>query len=79
MTPLPLTFRDKLYLFVSVLMIILGLVMLVRLRFSWNMVVGWAVALGFVGVGGYRLRIACKALNPKAKIQTKGHGRAAHQ
>jgi len=69
MTPPSLTFRDKLYLVVSVLMVFLGFLMLLRLRLAWNMVVGWAVALGFIGVGIFRLRVAWKALNPKSKLR----------
>lgn len=61
MTP-TLTARDRLYLVVSVLMVLLGFGMLLRLRLAWDMVMGWIVALGFIGVGAYRLRVAWKAL-----------------
>jgi len=66
-----------LYLVVSVLMILLGLVMLLRLRFAWNMALAWGIALGFIGVGAYRLWVAWKAFNPKSK--TEWHDRASHQ
>jgi len=62
MTPPPLTFRDKLYLVVSVLMVFLGLTMLLKLPFAWNMALAWLMALGLIGVGAHRLRVAWKAL-----------------
>lgn len=62
MTPPPLTFRDKLYLVVSVLMVFLGFLMLMRLRLAWNMSLAWLMALGLIGVGAHRLRVAWKAL-----------------
>lgn len=64
-----LTFRDRLYLAVSVLMVLLGLVMLLKLPFAWNMALAWLMALGFIGVGIYRLRVAWKALNQKSKLR----------
>jgi hypothetical protein len=64
MTP-PLTPRDRLYLVVSVAMILSGLAMFFRLKPSWNMALAWVVAAGFVGVGVHRLWIAWKAMSKR--------------
>ena len=64
MTP-SLTFRDRLYLVVSIAMILSGLAMFFRLKPAWNMALAWVVAAGFVGVGVYRLWVAWKVLSKK--------------
>jgi len=64
MTP-ALTPRDRLYLVVSIAMILLGMVMFFRLKLAWNMALAWLVAFGFVGVGVHRLWIAWNALRKK--------------
>ncbi len=57
-----LTARDRFYLVTSALMVLMGLTMVFRIKLAWNMSLAWFVALGFIGVGAYRLWVAWKAL-----------------